>query len=105
MRLMITAGAALAIAGAAYAYGRHDGRALAMAAQARATAALQARLFDTADKLSVASAAIEAARTVQETLAMEIEDAARADPDAAIRRPDARSLQRLATRWGAPASP
>lgn len=66
-----------------------------------AVARLQRDLFQTADRLSATSAALESFRAEQTQIAMEAEDAASADPDAANRRPSPDSLLRLKQRWRA----
>lgn len=80
-----------------YAY-RH-GVAAEAARWAEAREKLQDQVFDLADRHSEAAAELAALRAEQDTLAMEFEDAARADPDASSRRPSADSLRRLETLW------
>lgn len=102
-RWLIGALAMGALAAGAYVKGRGDGRALEAAAQAQAVAALQARLFDTAEQSSRRAAEVAALVAAQELAAMEAEDGARNDVSVGVPGPD--SLRRLRARWGAPAAP
>lgn len=72
------------------------------AEQAAEIEALETRLADVSSANRAAAAIIEANRIAQQTLAQEIEDEARQDPDAVRRVPAADSLRRLERRWGGP---
>ena len=62
--------------------------------------ALETRLADVSAANRAAAAELEARRIAQQTLAQELEDEARKDPDAVRRVPAPDSLRRLERRWG-----
>lgn len=89
----------LVMVGAAGVKGYSLGGAAADARWAEDRAKLQRELFSAADRHSEAAAELERLRADRETLAMEFEDAARADPSSADRRPSPDSLRRLENLW------
>lgn len=89
---------------AAYGLGRVEGARVGVAREvARQRAAverLQADYDAAADRVTELSAEIEDWREASRKLSLEIEDEARADPEAAGRVPGPDSLRRLERRWG-----
>jgi hypothetical protein len=89
----------LVMVGAAGVKGYWMGEAAEAARWSEARAKLQDDLFAAAEQHSRAAAELAQERADRETLAMEFEDAARADPSAADRRPSPDSLRRLENLW------
>jgi hypothetical protein len=85
----------LSVAGVAYIKGRVDGARIADAAHEAAIAKLQRDVFRASDLASELGADLLAAQAGNAILLSEFETNARADPDAAVRRPDADSLREL----------
>jgi len=99
-RAAIAAALAVAVVSGAWAMGHRAGAQAEAARWRAAQDKLQAQLFDLADRHSAAAAELLRLRADQETALGEFEDAARADPAAAGRRPAADSLRRLEALWG-----
>lgn len=89
----------LAMVGAAGVKGYRMGVSAEAARWIEARTKLQDDLFDLADRHSEVAAELERLRADRETLAMEFEDAARADPSAIDRRPSPDSLRRIEDLW------
>lgn len=81
-RIGITLVAVLLLSGAAYLWGRNDGRALCEGAHAVALARAQAATIRAAEQASRTEAARLALQAERDDLARELEDAAHADDDA-----------------------
>lgn len=96
-------GAALAVGliGGIWWHGHSTGRQAERLDNMSQIAALESRLADVSAANRAAAAELEARRIAQATLAQEIEDEARKDPDAVRRVPSPDSLRRLERRWGA----
>jgi hypothetical protein len=95
----IAFGAALAFLAGSHLWAYRSGVSAERVAQAEDRAKLQDDLFAAAERHSRAAAELALLRADRETLAMEFEDNARADPAAADRRPSPDSLRRLETLW------
>ena len=100
---------ALALAGAlavSHLWAFRLGEAAERADEDKARAALQADLFDLADRHSQQAADLARLRAEQDQAQRDFEDAARSDPAAVGRRPDAVSLRDLEALWrGATGTP
>lgn len=81
-RLWIAAAVTMALTGAAYLWGRHDGTALCEGAHAVALAQAQKATIRAAEQASRTEAARLALKAERDDLARELEDAAHADDDA-----------------------
>lgn len=81
-RLGIAAAVVLTLTGAAYLWGRHDGRALCEGAHAAALAKAQAATIRAAEQASRIEAERLALEAERDAIARELEDAAHADDDA-----------------------
>ncbi|MCU0802749.1 MAG: hypothetical protein MUD11_13450 [Rhodobacteraceae bacterium] len=92
------AGAAVAIG--IWWHGHSTGRQSAELDAIAQIEALETRLADVSAANRAAAAELEARRIAQQTLAQELEDEARRDPDAVRRVPAPDSLRRLERRWG-----
>jgi hypothetical protein len=95
----IAGAVALAMVGAAGVKGYRIGVAAEAARWAEDRVKLQHDLFDVAEQHSRTAAELAKLRAAQDTLQMEFEDAARADPAAVDRRPSPDSLRRLEGLW------
>lgn len=93
--------AVLALAAAVWWHGYSTGRDAERLDSLRAIEALEHDLERVGAANRAAAAQIEAMRASQAALAREIEDEARADPDAARRVPSPDSVRRLERRWKA----
>lgn len=96
-------GAALALVAAFWGHGFYTGDKSGRADEIARTIAqivrLEKNLADVTDANRAAAAIIEASRIAQATLAQELENEARLDPDAVRRVPSPDSLRRLERRW------
>lgn len=91
-RLGITVALVLILTGAAYLWGRHDGRALCEGAHAAALAQAQAATIRAAEQASRIEAERLAIQAERDALARDLEDQAHADP---VRNPDCLSADRV----------
>lgn len=95
----IALGAVLAALTVSHGYAYRQGKGAEAARHEAARQALQADLFDLADRHSALAADLAEARAAQDTLLTEFEDDARRDPGSADRRPSPDSLRRLEALW------
>lgn len=104
-RLYLGGGLVLALVAGVWWYGKaqyRDGYAAAQAVAESERLATQQELFKSGQRIAQLAAALEAARAERATMAQELEDAARQDPDGNRPGIGLDGVQRLYRRWGAP---